>query len=170
VPDANCQAATASIRENGVAVVVMRVNRNPAAVNSALILFQSALLMRACTAFCLMTYGKNTGFSATPLLNTLRKEDPRSLRALAVAQRPWPLGAPTSTQGIGRALPWLDLTRGGGRSTTYGLLMHQAIRLRFDRRPHVAAVTKLAQCAVPKGDPRLDAAACGAHGSLSLIR
>src|SRR3979409_2122950 len=43
-------------------------------------------LMRACAAFGLMTYDKNTGFSATPLLNTLRKDDPRSLRALAVAQ------------------------------------------------------------------------------------
>jgi hypothetical protein len=31
-----CQAATASIKENGVDVAVMRVNRNPAAINSAL--------------------------------------------------------------------------------------------------------------------------------------
>ena len=43
-------------------------------------------LMRACAAFGLMIYDKNTGFSATPLLNTLRKDDPRSLRALAVVQ------------------------------------------------------------------------------------
>src|ERR1700722_20612984 len=41
--------------------------------------------------------------------------------------------------------------------------------LRLGRRPHVVAVAKLAQCAVPKGDPRLDAAAGGAHGSLGLI-
>ena len=34
----------------------------------------------------LMVYDKNTGFSATPLLNTLRKDHPRSLRALAVVQ------------------------------------------------------------------------------------
>jgi hypothetical protein len=43
-------------------------------------------LMRACAAFGLMVYDKNTGFSATPLLNTLRKDDSRSLRALAVVQ------------------------------------------------------------------------------------
>jgi hypothetical protein len=43
-------------------------------------------LMRACAAFGLMTYDKNAGFSATPLLNTLRKDDPRSLHAVAVAQ------------------------------------------------------------------------------------
>jgi hypothetical protein len=42
--------------------------------------------------------------------------------------------------------------------------------LRVGRRPHVVAVAKLAQCAVPKGDPRLDAAAGGAHSSFGLIR
>jgi hypothetical protein len=41
-------------------------------------------LMRACTGFGLMTYDKHSGFSATPLLKTLRKNDPRSLRGLAM--------------------------------------------------------------------------------------
>jgi hypothetical protein len=42
-------------------------------------------LMRACTAFGLMTYNKETGFSGTPLLATLRRDDPRRLRAGAIA-------------------------------------------------------------------------------------
>lgn len=42
-------------------------------------------LMRACVAFGLMTYNKDTGFSGTPLLATLRRDDPRRLRAGAVA-------------------------------------------------------------------------------------
>jgi hypothetical protein len=41
-------------------------------------------LMRACTSFGLMTYDKRFGFSATSLLNTLRKDDPRSLCDLAM--------------------------------------------------------------------------------------
>ena len=43
-------------------------------------------LMRACTAFGLMTYDKDKGFSGTPLLATLRRDDPRCLRALAIVQ------------------------------------------------------------------------------------
>ncbi|HVJ51769.1 MAG TPA: methyltransferase [Aliidongia sp.] len=42
-------------------------------------------LMRACASFGLMTYDKSTGFAATPLLETLRKDDPRSLRGMAIA-------------------------------------------------------------------------------------
>lgn len=42
-------------------------------------------LMRACTAFGLMTYNKETGFSGTPLLATLRQDDPRRLRDGAIA-------------------------------------------------------------------------------------
>ena len=42
-------------------------------------------LMRACAAFGLMTYDKETGFSGTPLLATLRRDDPRRLRAGAIA-------------------------------------------------------------------------------------
>lgn len=42
-------------------------------------------LMRACTAFGLMTYDKGTDFSGTPLLATLRRGDPRHLRAGAIA-------------------------------------------------------------------------------------
>ena len=43
-------------------------------------------LMRACTSFGLMTYDDHSGFSATPLLNTLLKDDPQSLRSTALAQ------------------------------------------------------------------------------------
>jgi SAM-dependent methyltransferase len=42
-------------------------------------------LMRACAAFGLMTYNKDTGFSGTPLLATLRRDDPRRLCAGAIA-------------------------------------------------------------------------------------
>lgn len=42
-------------------------------------------LMRACTAFGLMTYNRETGFSGTPLLAMLRRDDPRRLRAGAIA-------------------------------------------------------------------------------------
>jgi SAM-dependent methyltransferase len=42
-------------------------------------------LMRACTAFGLMTYNKETGFAGTPVLATLRRDDPRRLRAGAIA-------------------------------------------------------------------------------------
>jgi hypothetical protein len=42
--------------------------------------------MRACTSLGLMTYDETKGFSATALLNTLRKDDPRSLRALTMVQ------------------------------------------------------------------------------------
>jgi SAM-dependent methyltransferase len=42
-------------------------------------------LMRACTAFGLMTYDRETGFSGTPLLATLRRDDQRHLRAGAIA-------------------------------------------------------------------------------------
>lgn len=52
-------------------------------------------LMRACTSFGLMTYDSEVGFSATPLLNTLRRDDQASLRSLAVAQL-----------GRGHWLPW----------------------------------------------------------------
>jgi len=41
-------------------------------------------LMRACTAFGLTTYNEKTGFSGTPLLATLRRDDPRCLRAAAI--------------------------------------------------------------------------------------
>ena len=41
--------------------------------------------------------------------------------------------------------------------------------LRLDRRPHVAAIAKLAQCTVPKGDSRFDGAARGKRDSLGLI-
>jgi hypothetical protein len=37
-------------------------------------------LMRACTAFGLLTYDKADGFSATSLLKTLRRDDPTSMR------------------------------------------------------------------------------------------
>jgi hypothetical protein len=43
-------------------------------------------LMRACTSLGLMTYDETKGFSATALLNTLRKDDPRSLPALTMVQ------------------------------------------------------------------------------------
>ena len=55
-------------------------------------------LMRACTAFGLMTYDKETGFSGTPLLATLRRDDPRRLRAMAIAQT-----------GHGQWAPWGQL-------------------------------------------------------------
>ena len=42
-------------------------------------------LMRACTAFGLVTYSKEAGFTGTPLLATLRRDDPRRLRAGAIA-------------------------------------------------------------------------------------
>src|ERR1700716_3305534 len=43
-------------------------------------------LMRACAAYGLMRYDKERGFSATPLLATLRTDDPRSLCAMAMVQ------------------------------------------------------------------------------------
>src|SRR3979411_878505 len=43
-------------------------------------------LMRACAAYGLMGYDKDRGFSATPLLATLRTDDPRSLCAMAMVQ------------------------------------------------------------------------------------
>src|SRR5258706_9868853 len=43
-------------------------------------------LMRACAAYGLMSYDKDRGFSATPLLATLRTDDPRSLRVMAMVQ------------------------------------------------------------------------------------
>jgi hypothetical protein len=44
-------------------------------------------LMRACAALALMTYDRQTKtFSATPLLRTLRKDDPASLRSFALMQ------------------------------------------------------------------------------------
>src|SRR3981081_1261673 len=43
-------------------------------------------LLRACAAYGLMSYDKDRGFSATPLLATLRTDDPRSLCAMAVVQ------------------------------------------------------------------------------------
>src|SRR3979409_761537 len=43
-------------------------------------------LMRACAAYGLMNYDKDRGFSATPLLATLRTDDPRSLCAMAMVQ------------------------------------------------------------------------------------
>lgn len=42
-------------------------------------------LMRACTSFGLMTYDKETGFFGTPLLAMLRRDDPRRMRAGAIA-------------------------------------------------------------------------------------
>src|SRR5258708_27718341 len=75
-------------------------------------------LMRACAAYGLMSYDKNQGFSATPLLATLRTDDPRSLCAMAMVQaghRHWAGwgrlrqgiqdGRPP-TQGAPRSHPW----------------------------------------------------------------
>lgn len=56
-------------------------------------------LMRACTAFGLMTYDKGTGFSGTSLLATLRRDDPRCLRAMAIAE-----------MGHGHWAPWGQLS------------------------------------------------------------
>ncbi|AXC10446.1 O-methyltransferase [Acidisarcina polymorpha] len=52
-------------------------------------------LMRACASLGLMTYQEDSGFTATPLLRTLHKDDPNSLRGTALAQ-------PAS----GHWLPW----------------------------------------------------------------
>src|SRR4030081_1009042 len=52
-------------------------------------------LMRARAAYGLMRYDKERGFSATPLLATLRTDDPRSLCAMAMVQaghRHWAAG------------------------------------------------------------------------------
>ena len=43
-------------------------------------------LMRACAAYGLMSYDKDRGFSSTPLLATMCKDDPRSLRSMAMVQ------------------------------------------------------------------------------------
>src|SRR3977135_1513607 len=43
-------------------------------------------LMRACAPYGLMSYDKDRGFSSTPLLATLRKDDPRSLSSMAMVQ------------------------------------------------------------------------------------
>ena len=43
-------------------------------------------LMRACTSLGLMTYKEQSGFAATPLLQTLHKDDPNSLRGTALVQ------------------------------------------------------------------------------------
>ena len=44
-------------------------------------------LMRACAAYGLMSYDKDRGVSATPLLATLRTDDPRSLCAMATCRQ-----------------------------------------------------------------------------------
>jgi Dimerisation domain len=43
-------------------------------------------LMRACASLGLMTYEGDSGFAATPLLRTLHKDDPNSLRGTALAR------------------------------------------------------------------------------------
>jgi hypothetical protein len=43
-------------------------------------------LMRACASLGLVTYEGDSGFAATPLLRTLHKDDPNSLRGTALAQ------------------------------------------------------------------------------------
>jgi hypothetical protein len=43
-------------------------------------------LMRDCAAYGLMSYDKDRGFSSTPLLATMRKDDPRSLSCMAMVQ------------------------------------------------------------------------------------
>src|ERR1700761_1904449 len=52
-------------------------------------------LMRACAAFGLMTIDGNGRFSATPLLMTLRRDAPGSLRDTAISQC-----------GLGHWAPW----------------------------------------------------------------
>jgi hypothetical protein len=56
-------------------------------------------LMRACASIGLMTYDKALGFTATPLLKTLSKDDPRSLRDMAIVQA-----------GQGHWAPWGQLS------------------------------------------------------------
>lgn len=70
-------------------------------------------LMHACAAFGLLAYDRNVGFSATPLLLTLRRDDPRSLREVAFI-----LG------GQGHWLPWgrLDEAVKTGQSQTEATL------------------------------------------------
>lgn len=55
-------------------------------------------LMRSCAAFGLLSYDRQAGFSATPLLMTLRRDDPRSLRDVALI-----------LSGPGHWLPWGQL-------------------------------------------------------------
>jgi hypothetical protein len=50
-------------------------------------------LMRACASIGLMTYDGHSKFAATPLLNTLHKDDANSLRGVAAHARCWPLVA-----------------------------------------------------------------------------
>src|SRR3979490_1237188 len=66
-------------------------------------------LMRACAAYGLMNYDKDRGFSATPLLATLRTDNPRSW---------WPMAR--GQAGHGHWAPWgrLDEAIRTGRSQT----------------------------------------------------
>jgi len=43
-------------------------------------------LMRACASLGLMAYNEDSGFAATPLLRTLHKDDPNSLKGTALVQ------------------------------------------------------------------------------------
>lgn len=64
-------------------------------------------LLRACAAFGLATFDPDSGFEETPLLDMLRKDDPRRLRDMAIVQ----------TRQV-HWLPWgrLDETIRNGRS------------------------------------------------------
>lgn len=83
-------------------------------------------LMRACAAFGLMTVELDGRFGMTPLLATLRENDPSQLRYLAISQggsghwRPWGMldqavrtGAPQADTSLGTSF-WEYLASNGG--------------------------------------------------------
>jgi hypothetical protein len=61
-------------------------------------------LLRACTSLGLLSYDGSSRFTSTPLLNTLRKDSPRTLRGLAL---PWGRFAEVVKTGRNQTFPAL---------------------------------------------------------------
>jgi hypothetical protein len=94
-------------------------------------------LMRACASLGLVTYDGQSRFAATPLLNTLHRDDPHSLRGPALAQPapvhwlPWGrlheairTGQPQALAALGRN-PWDYLADSPAEAEAFTLSMHR---------------------------------------------
>ena len=89
-------------------------------------------LMRACASFGLMTYDPQEGFSATSLLNTLRKDDPASMRDTVIAQMGRGFDLPRSLlhEAVRTGSPQADATLDSSLWAYYGNL-----KARWKARP-----------------------------------
>ncbi|OBF20032.1 methyltransferase [Mycobacterium sp. ACS4331] len=91
-------------------------------------------LFRACASLGLVTSSDGVHFTGTPLLNTLLKGDPKSLRGMALAQ-----AAP------GHWLPWgrfSEAVRSGDRQTKAALGVHTVFDYYATRPDEAAAFTE----------------------------